>query len=140
MMQAESIDVASEVRNLRETDVVPLGFAGPFPAGWKFDCEWAWVAIKDETLVGLLLAGPCHGIVMIQRVSMRPGHPGVLLALFRRFFRDCSSRGLRGYISYVNFTVGEQKKLLRLAVRAHAVVFTEPIVSFGGSLADAGKW
>lgn len=127
-----------EVRNLRATDRFPL--PETFPHGWDFDRDWIWVAVEDDIVAGAILAGPMHGIVMVQVVYIRPGFGFVLLRLLRTFLRDCAKRGFHAFMGYVNIAKPEQKKLLRIAVRAEAIAFEDPMICFGGALKHALRW
>lgn len=87
------------------------------------DPDWVWVSYdKAERIVGILIAAPCHGIVLLWRVKMLPSAPIMaLLRLFRSFIRDLRKRHCLGYIVMLDATRPDEQALARIAFRAGAL-------------------
>ena len=136
MVETETI----EVRNLHDSERLPLALCEGFPCDWNFDRKWTWVAVVDQEIVGYLLAGEIQGIVMLMMVRSKDRHTVVLPKLFRTFLKDSLARGFTGYMVHFNTEKPEQMKLLRIAKRTGAIVFPFKIVCVGGKIADAARY
>ena len=103
---------------------------------WEYlqlDPHWIWLAEDDDRVVGILVAGQCHGLVFIWRVKMLPEAPHWALGkLFRRFIRDLRKRGCVGYITFLDVVAKPyEQALARIASRAGAHFTTATTVVYG---------
>lgn len=87
------------------------------------DLDWVWAAYdREDRMVGLLIAAPCHGLAMIWRVRMLPSAaPTALLSMFRKFIKDIRRRGFLGYMVGLDLTRPEEQALARIAFKAKAL-------------------
>ena len=100
----------------------------------SLDPEWVWLARNDDAeIVGLLIAAPCHGLVIIWRLKMLPTAPYFSLGrLFRDFIREIRRRGCLGYVGLLDVVERPAEAILaRIAFRAGAQFSTAATVVFG---------
>ena len=119
------IDLKSIPDELKEGENWPL---------LDLDPDWVWVSYdKSGGIVGMMIAAPCHGLVLIWRLKMLPSAPRMaLLKLLRRFIRDIRLRGMLGYFSFLDIsTRPEEQALARIAFRAGSVLMASTTVVFG---------
>lgn len=125
-----------EVRALSSVADIPaeasLGFK-------RIDPEWCWEARRDDKIVSLLLASPCHGMVMLARI-WSSDRGATLVSLLRRALRDCEDRGFSGWFCYLDSTNAAERKLLKIAMRSGALVHLNPSRVVGGSIVEALRW
>jgi hypothetical protein len=98
------------------------------------DPEWVWLAEDAEgSVVGILIAAPCHGLVFVWRVKILPtAPPWALGKLLRRFIRDLRRRGCLGYIAFLDICAQPaEQALARIAYRAGAMFTTATTVIYG---------
>lgn len=97
------------------------------------DPEWIWLVEHGDQVVGILIAGPCHGLVFIWRVKVLAGAPHWTLGkLFRRFIRDIRKRGCMGYVSFLDIGNRPQEQAIaRIAHRAGAHFMPGLTLAFG---------
>jgi hypothetical protein len=101
----------------------------------QVDRDWAWVAESDGKIVGILLAGSCHGLIYLMRVCTQKGaSPMAVRALIEKARRDCAARGFRGYFFHLDPTMPMDQKLLRASRKHGAIQLTIPQVIIVGSL------
>ena len=100
------------------------------------DPDWVWVVHEEERIVGMLIAAPCHGIVMIWRIKMaKSASPTSLLRLFRTFIKDIRRRRCLGYMAMVDVTRPEEQALMRIAFRAKGLLMPSAYSMICGSVA-----
>jgi len=103
---------------------------------WEYlqlDPAWVWTVEHDGKMVGILIAGYCHGLVFIWRVKVVPHAPYWTLGkLLRMFIRDLKKRHCLGYITFLD-VVGKpfEQQLARIAFRAGAMFSTATTVVYG---------
>ena len=106
-----------------------------FPAVYR---DWVWVAESDGLVIGLIVAIPCHGVVMILRAHMADGAPRTaLLALLRRFFADVRARGYGYFMSWFGEADAE-RVLARIAERLGGVIHRQMAVAIASPLPPEG--
>jgi len=99
------------------------------------DKEWIWLARDGDEVVGFLMACNCHGLAIIWRVKMIPGHGWALGRLLRDFIRDLRKRKILGYVTFLDIiTRSEEQALMRILFRAGAK-FTHATTLICGSVA-----
>lgn len=128
-----ALAVAAE--NLVETRVRLLhpGECIPLDVGFKqLDHNWAWVNVVNGEIVSAVLACPCHGMVQIVRLVSDGKHS--LVSLLREVIRECSRRGFKGYIVWLDPERNEEQQLMRIFERAEAVVTESRLHAVAGSL------
>jgi hypothetical protein len=97
------------------------------------DPDWLWLA-RDSVgeVVGMLVAAPCHGLVLVWRVKMLPEAPPMAFArLLRRFVQDIWRRGCLGYFTMLDVQRPEEAALMRIAFRAGGIIAGSASVIFG---------
>lgn len=100
------------LRKLCEDDVIPFKH-GLEPL--KLDCNWAWVAEKDKQIVGLFLAAPCHGSVMLIRLVAGEGAPiHWAKALLSKAASDMIADGYQIAFVYLNLSRPLEQRLAKL--------------------------
>jgi hypothetical protein len=100
------------------------------------DENWVWLAKDgDGSVVGILIAAPCHGLVFIWRLKMLATAPNWALGkLLRRCIRDLRARKCLGYITWLDVcSRPEEMALARIAARAGAL-FTAATTVVVGSI------
>jgi len=103
---------------------------------WEYltlDPHWVWTVEDAGKMVGILIAGPCHGLVFIWRVKVVAGAPRWTLGkLFRNFIRDLRKRGCLGYMACLNL-VDQPRELAiaRIALRAGASITPTTAIVYG---------
>lgn len=91
-----------EVVSLWQGEDIPASLGVGFDALGKLDADWIWVAKKGGTVVGVILASPCHGAAAIWRVAVTEEASRVcVIRLLRSFLRDIRSRGCVGYVTLI---------------------------------------
>jgi hypothetical protein len=120
------------VRTLRDDEPMPQHLRTGFEA-MQVDRQWAWVAEKDGQIIGILLAGSCHGLIYLMRLCVKKGSsPMVVRALIEKTRQDCSARGFKGYFFHLDPTVDQ--KLLRACRKYGGLQLQTPQVILVGSL------
>ena len=103
--------------------------------GMQVDRDWAWVAESNGEIVGILLAGSCHGLIYLMRICTQKGSsPMVVRALLEKMRKDCAARGFKGYFFHLDPTMPMDRKLLRACRRFGGIQLTVPQVIMVGSL------
>jgi hypothetical protein len=99
----------------------------------QLDPDWVWLEEAAGRVVGILIAGNCHGLVFIWRVKVLPNAPYWTLGkLLRRFVRDLKKRNCLGYITFLDLCGQEiEKSIFRIASRAGAHFTTATTVIYG---------
>ena len=106
----------------------------------KIDPNWAWVAETDGNIVGILLAGSCHGLIYLMRVCTQKGaSPMVVRALLEKTRRDCAARGFKGYFMHLDPTAKMDRKLIRTTRKFGGMQLAVPQVVLVGPLEDRRK-
>ena len=111
---------------------MPQHLATGFEA-MQIDREWVWIAESDGQIVGILLAGACHGLIYLMRVCTQKGcNPMVVRNLIEKTRQDCAARGFKGYFFHLDPTMDQ--KLLRACRKYGGMQLTTPQVIVVGSL------
>lgn len=122
-----------QVRNMRRGESVPL------PHGFQhLDPDWTWVLTWQGDTVGAVLAAPCHGLVMLVRVVMLPGHGELLPRLLRHCVKEWMRRGFTGYFTYLGDNEAEHK--LRRILSKGKVMEIPQQTCVGGDLSVLGRY
>jgi hypothetical protein len=120
------------VRTLNDNEPMPQHLGTGFEA-MPIDRQWVWVAENDGKIVGILLAGACHGMVYLMRVCAEKGcSQMVVRALIEKTRADCAARGFKGYFFHLDPTTDQ--RLLRTCRKYGGVQLTNPQVVMVGSL------
>lgn len=120
------------VRTLREGEPMPQHLGTGFEA-MQVNPEWVWIAESDRQIVGILLAGACHGLIYVMRICTQKGcSPMVIRKLMEKTRQDSAARGFRGYFFHLDPTTDH--KLLRACRKLGGVQLTTPQVILIGSL------
>ena len=118
---------------MRQGEIVPL------PLGFqRLDPDWTWVVTQQGDIVGAVLAAPCHGLVMLVRVVMLPGHGKLLPRLLRHCVKAWLHRGYSSYIIYLG-SEGADRKIRRILGKSVAVEVPQQTL-VGGSLPHLEKY
>ena len=123
------------VRNLLPTDTIPFASLarGGVPVGFEglpLDPEWTWVALLDNTVIALLIAGQCQSLLILLRIAVTStAPPSTPLLLLRRAFRDAKRRGSIGFLTFLTDSAAAESHLMRIVQRAN-----------GGLLPSSGAW
>jgi hypothetical protein len=121
-------------RTLRPDEAHPAGFATGYEA-MPIDRDWTWVAESGGKIVGILLAGSCHGLIYLMRVCTVQGcSPMVIRALLEKMRSDCAERGCKGYFFHADPTMPMDRKILRACRKYGGVQLRTPQVISVGSL------
>ena len=127
------------IRTLREEEPMPQHLGTGFEA-MQIDRDWAWLAESDGKIVGILLAGSCHGLIYLMRVCTVKGcSPMVIRKLIEKVRSDCEARGFKGYFFHVDPTMPTDRKLLGVCRRYGGIQLTVPQVMLVGSLESRRK-
>ena len=112
------------VRNLLPTDNIPFAdmtHGGP-PIGFEsfpLDCEWTWVALVDDAIVALLVAGQVQSLLLLLRIAITSqAPPAACLLLLRQAFRDARRRGCLGFLTFLADSAAAESQLMRIVQRA----------------------
>ena len=128
-----------QVRTLREGEQMPQHLGTGFEA-MPIDPNWAWVAESDGEIVGILLAGSCHGLIYLMRVCVQKGaSPMAVRMLLEKTRRDCAARGFKGFFFHINPTMPVDRKLQRTCRKFGGIQLTVPQVILVGPLGDRRK-
>jgi len=112
------------------------GFTDSMPGG--FDPNWVWVVEDGDSVCGMIIASPCHGVVLLLRVKMSDGAPATALTtLLRKLFADVRARGYFGYMTFLGISDTE-KRLMRLVRRTSGLVVASPMVAVAAPLPPEG--
>jgi hypothetical protein len=129
------------VRNLRDGEALPQGLHTGFEELQVMPL-WCWIAEQDSEVLGVLMGAPCHGLVYLLRLCVKPECKTkiVPLLLLRAFLRDCFARGFKAYFTHLDPTRELEGRLLGLCREAQGVQVTVPQVAVVGFLHDAGRY
>lgn len=99
------------------------------------DRNWIWLARDEDEVVGFLMACNCHGLAIIWRVKMLPGHGWSFGRMLRDFIRDLRERKILGYVTFLDIVNRpEEQALMRIMFRAGAT-FSQATTLICGSVA-----
>lgn len=125
------VEVELKTRGMRAADVIPgallkkTGFDN-----LPLDPKWCWVATSDGEICGVLIGGNMHGIFYMLRIVTAPDSPvETAMLLLRKAMRDALSHGCIGALTYLDLSKENEKKLLRIGLRAG-----------GSAAATSGVW
>lgn len=120
------------VRNLLPLDIIPfadMSRGGP-PIGFEsfpLDCEWTWVALIDDSIVALLVAGQVQSLLLLLRIAVTSNAPpATCLVLLRRAFRDARRRGCLGFLTFLSDSAAAESQLMRIVQRADGDLTPSP--------------
>jgi hypothetical protein len=131
----------TSVRTLRPGESMPDGFETGFE-NMPILSNWVWVSEEEEEFTGILMCGPCHGLVYFMRLCIKPGASKMTaLLLLRGMLKDCTKRGYRGFFMHVDPT-GEEvnRQLIPLCKRAGGFQINRPQVMLTGSVQRAARF
>lgn len=101
------------VRKLEADDVLPFKYGfEPLP----LDRNWAWVALEEERVIGLLLGSPCHGAAFLVRLICERAPITCALRLIRKFAQDIYADGYRVAFGYFDLERETEARLVKLIV------------------------
>ena len=112
------------IRNLLPTDTIPFADMqrGGLPVGFEsfpLDCDWTWVALADNAIVALLVAGCAQSLLLLLRMTATPQAPAcVALLLLRKAFKDARRRGCLGFLTFLADSAAAESQLMRIVQRA----------------------
>ena len=93
----------------------------PFQHGLEpliIDYRWAWVAVDNGTIVGLLLCAPCHGAALLVRLIGTRGAPVTWVRqVLTTASRDLIERGYRVAFVYFSLDNPAEVRLAKLLMR-----------------------
>lgn len=128
------------VRNLQVGESIPpvllrdmgLAMTQPMP-------EWVWIAEQAEEIVGVLVTAPCHGVIILLRLLVKPAAPSTIpLLLLRRASRDARRRGYTSYMTLLDRSRTTEDHLARVAFQQGATIWPAPHTLVVGPLGAKG--
>ena len=121
-----------EVRQLRDGEAVP-DLLAEF-AGLRIQPAYTWLAEANGKIVGALLGGHMHGILVLLRLIVdKPAPTQTSLLLIRAALRAARERGLPHVMTLIAPEREEERKLGKLFERHKGAAF----VPFNGVIAIA---
>lgn len=108
------MQTATQARVMHKGELLPDGLydmnlGNPNP-------DWIWVSLDSGSVVGVLTAAPCHGVIIILRVKMASNAPRTALRrLLRTCFADCKQRGYQGYMTWFAEDSEDERILMTIA-------------------------
>jgi len=104
-------------RSLRASDAFPDALDTGFER-MPVMKNWVWVAEENGETLAVLLAAPMHGLVYMMVLRARENCAnGILLGLFRQFFKDCVKRGYKGFWFHINPTKTIERRFIPMIRR-----------------------
>ncbi len=93
---------------------VPAELMAGFEA-YCIDPEWQWVLVVDGKVVAQMLTAPMHGLLALLRLTAFNEAPvGWLVRFFREVLADARRQGLIGYVTFLNDSNPQERKLMRI--------------------------
>jgi len=127
------------VRTLREGEPFPQHLATGFE-GMAVMNSFCWVAERNDRIIGILMAAPCHGLVFIVRIRAEEGNPMAVPMLFRNCMRDCKELGFVAYFSYIDPQRELEASMIPICTRAGGIQVTQLQVPLVGSIEKAARF
>ncbi len=128
------------IRTLREGEAMPQHLGTGYETMPVMN-SFVWVAEKDEKIIGILMAAPCHGLLFLVRLRIEKGSPGAIAhLLFRHCIRDAQAMGFQGYFSYINPELPSESALIPICERAGGIQVTALQVPLVGSIEKAARY
>lgn len=129
-----------QVRTLREGEPFPQHLGTGFETMPVMN-SFVWVAERDERIIGILMAAPCHGLIFIVRIRVEEGsNPAVVHLLFRHCMKDCKEMGFIGYFSYIDPQRESEAAMISICTRAGGIQVTKLQVPLVGSIEKAARF
>jgi hypothetical protein len=128
------------IRTLREGEPMPQHLGTGYETMPVMN-SFIWVAEKEGRIIGILMAAPCHGLILLMRLCIEEGsNHSVAHLLFRHCMRDSEKMGFRGYFSYVSTETETERSLIAICRKAHGLQVPQLHVPLVGSIKQAGKF
>lgn len=143
MLEAPNVVIGSEVlvRLMLPGEKLPDKYRpDPIIDVLELDPDWVWI-MEDAnmTVIGYLVAAPCHRMVHILRATVDRGAPAAALAIMlRKFFADCRARKMKGFFAYFDTERPEEAQLARIAMKIGGRVLFTPVLAVGAPLLKEG--
>ena len=123
------------VRNYRKGEKLPERLVTGFESAEKTDCEWIFLAERDEVPVALLVMAPAHGVVILLRLlATEQAQQNDVRSLLLGALATARARGYLGYLTWLNPTNQVESALLAIIRLGGGTQITQPQVACGGKL------
>lgn len=97
--------------------------------------EWIWIAERNGYPVGILVAAPAHGVVILMRLATTPDAEGTdVRTLLVAAFREMKMRGYRGYTTWLDPTKEPENAFIRIIRAIGGFQLLNPQVACCGGL------
>jgi hypothetical protein len=103
--------------------------------------SFCWVAEYNGSVVGMLMAAPCHGLLYIARLRIEDGAPrATALLLFRKMMRDAKERGLLGYFTHIDPSRESERAMIPICRKAKGLQINLMQIPLAGSVEEAARF
>lgn len=106
-------------RHLQQGEALPDGLMRGLDQLGTLDTYWTWVVENEVGLIGVLVASPVYGMVLILKLNMHSQAPNTaIVLLLRKFLEEIKARSMKGYLVWFDQDRPEEKRLLTIAQKA----------------------
>lgn len=124
------------IRHLQPGEPWPDGCEMGYPPSMIY-YDWVWVAEHEGKLVAALVGIPAHGLLLMLRIAANEGAPVTATGrLMWAAIAEAESRGLQGYLVWVDPTTNPGQRMISLTRHAGGQQLTSPSVLCCASFKD----
>jgi hypothetical protein len=128
------------VRTLRPNEAMPQHLNTGFEQMPVMN-DFVWIAEKQEKIIGMLVASPCHGLVFFVHVRTEKGTSTMTIPLlFRKCVKDCMERGFKGYFGFLDPRVKADREFILVCRKAGGTQIVSEHFGIVGKLEEAGRY